>query len=142
MAESVRIPTSTGSLVILVMNLREAPDQPIRRDDINKIYEQAVEAETRGYLDCSYDQNVSADIVGNPRVAATIEAAETHTRTAEITIDLCEIPGMDENLLKNCSSYMWKVPITQIVVYGWYDNEYGSYVNLLGDRTVSIAENL
>ena len=142
MAESVRIPTTTGSLVILVMNLREAPNQPIRRDDINKIYEDAEKAETRGYIDCSYDQNVSMDIVGNPRVAATIEASETHTRTAEITIDLCEIPGMDENLLKSCSNYVWKVPITQVVVYGWYDNEYGSYVNMLGDRTVSIAENM
>jgi len=28
------------------------------------------------------------------------------------------------------------------VIYGWYDNELGSYVNLLGDRTASIAESL
>jgi len=26
------------------------------------------------------------------------------------------------------------------VIYGWYDNEMASYVNILGDRTVSIAE--
>jgi len=142
MAQSVRIPTSTGSLVILAINLREMPDQPIRRDDINKIYEQAAIAETRGYLDCSYAQNVSTDIIGSPRAAAIIEARETHTRTAEITIDLCEIPGMDECVLKQCNAHVWKVPITQVVIYGWYDNEYGSYVNTLGDRTVSIAENL
>jgi len=33
-----------------------------------------------------------------------------------------------------------RVPITQAVIYGWYDNEMGSYVNMLGDRTVSVAE--
>jgi glyceraldehyde 3-phosphate dehydrogenase len=37
---------------------------------------------------------------------------------------------------------MLKVPITQTVVYGWYDNELGSYVNMMGDRTVSIADAL
>jgi len=31
------------------------------------------------------------------------------------------------------------VPVTQAVIYGWYDNELGSYTNMLGDRTVSIA---
>jgi glyceraldehyde 3-phosphate dehydrogenase len=33
-----------------------------------------------------------------------------------------------------------RVPVTQAVIYGWYDNEKGSYVRMLGDRTVSIAE--
>jgi glyceraldehyde 3-phosphate dehydrogenase len=32
-----------------------------------------------------------------------------------------------------------EVPVTQTVIYGWYDNELGSYTNMLGDRTVSIA---
>jgi len=30
--------------------------------------------------------------------------------------------------------------VTQTVIYGWYDNELGSYTNMLGDRTVSIAK--
>jgi glyceraldehyde 3-phosphate dehydrogenase len=34
------------------------------------------------------------------------------------------------------------IQVTQAVIYGWYDNEMASYVNLLGDRTVSIAESL
>jgi glyceraldehyde 3-phosphate dehydrogenase len=34
------------------------------------------------------------------------------------------------------------VPITQSVIYGWYDNEMGSYVNMLGDRVVTIAEQM
>jgi glyceraldehyde 3-phosphate dehydrogenase len=33
-----------------------------------------------------------------------------------------------------------RIPVTQAVIYGWYDNEMGSYVNMLGDRTVSVAE--
>jgi glyceraldehyde 3-phosphate dehydrogenase len=33
-----------------------------------------------------------------------------------------------------------EVPVTQAVIYGWYDNELGSYCNMLGDRTVSIAK--
>lgn len=35
-----------------------------------------------------------------------------------------------------------RAAITQTVIYGWYDNELGGYVNLLGDRTVSVAENM
>jgi glyceraldehyde 3-phosphate dehydrogenase len=32
-----------------------------------------------------------------------------------------------------------EIPITQAVIYGWYDNEMGSYTNMLGDLTVKIA---
>ncbi|MCI5130544.1 MAG: glyceraldehyde-3-phosphate dehydrogenase, partial [Candidatus Electrothrix sp. EH2] len=34
------------------------------------------------------------------------------------------------------------VPVTQAVIYGWYDNELGSYTNMLGDLTVSVAERM
>jgi len=32
-----------------------------------------------------------------------------------------------------------EIPVTQTVIYGWYDNEMGSYTNMLGDLTVKIA---
>jgi len=35
-----------------------------------------------------------------------------------------------------------EVPVTQAVIYGWYDNELGSYTNMLGDLTVSVAEGM
>jgi glyceraldehyde 3-phosphate dehydrogenase len=35
-----------------------------------------------------------------------------------------------------------EVPVTQAVIYGWYDNELGSYTNMLGDLTASIAERM
>ncbi|MBF0205010.1 MAG: glyceraldehyde-3-phosphate dehydrogenase [Desulfamplus sp.] len=142
-AESVRIPTSTGSLVILVLNLQEdIQGQPIRRNLINDIYRQAAQNDPRGYLHYTDKQNVSCDLIGNPRAAVTIEGHETHTRTAEVNIDLSEIPGLDQTIISTLKSTMIHVPVTQTVIYGWYDNEMGSYVNMLGDRTVSIAEEM
>jgi glyceraldehyde 3-phosphate dehydrogenase len=142
-AESVRIPIQTGSLIILVINLQEEPSGPfITRDNINDIFEQAAAENTHGYLYFTNKQNVSCDIIGIPRVAATIEGHETHTRTAEATIDLKKVPGLEKEAFANTHQSIIRVPVTQAVIYGWYDNEMGSYVNMLGDRTVSIAENM
>jgi glyceraldehyde 3-phosphate dehydrogenase len=142
-AESVRIPVQTGSLIILVINLQEEPSGPfITRDDINDIFEQAAAENAHGYLYYTNKQNVSCDIIGIPRVAATIEGHETHTRTAEATIDLKKVPGLEKEVMANLRQSIIRVPVTQAVIYGWYDNEMGSYVNILGDRTVSIAENM
>jgi glyceraldehyde 3-phosphate dehydrogenase len=140
-AESVRIPTSSGSLIILVINLQEEPTGPyVSREMINDIYRQAAADNTQGYLYYTENQNVSGDIIGLPKVAATIEGHETHSRTAEATIDLANIPGLATDLLSNSGDTVIRIPVTQAVIYGWYDNEMGSYVNMLGDRTVSIAE--
>ncbi len=142
-AESVRIPVQTGSLIILVINLQEEPSGPfITRDDINDIFEQAAAQNTHGYLYFTNKQNVSCDIIGTPRVAATIEGHETHTRTAEATIDLKKVPGLEKEIFANPDQSIIRVPVTQAVIYGWYDNEMGSYVNILGDRTVSVAEDM
>jgi glyceraldehyde 3-phosphate dehydrogenase len=139
-AESVRIPVTTGSLIILVINLQEEPSgERIGRDAINAIYRQAAQ-DNPGYLQYTDDQNVSCDIIGLPKVAAVIEGHETHTRTAEASFDLGKIPGIDKTLLASVTQMVVKVPVTQAVIYGWYDNEMGSYVNMLGERTVSSAE--
>ena len=140
-AESVRIPTSSGSLIILVTNLQEEPAGTyVSREMINDIYRQAAADNTQSYLYYTGKQNVSGDIIGLPKVAATIEGHETHTRTAEAAIDLANIPGLNIDLLSNPGETVIRIPVTQAVIYGWYDNEMGSYVNMLGDRTVSIAE--
>ncbi len=142
-AESVRIPTATGSLIILVLDLQEEPESdPIRRDVVNTIYRQASELDPNGYLHFTEKQNVSGDIVGWPRAATIIEGHETHTRTAEVTLDLGRIPGLPETVRASLKDRVYRIPITQAVIYGWYDNEMGSYVNMLGDRTVSIAEDM
>ena len=141
-AESVRIPTVTGSLIILVINLQEEPNGAwVKRELINDIYRQAAADSPEGYLYYTEKQNVSGDIVGMPKVAATIEGHETHSRTAEATIDLSKIPGIEKDLMSNSGGEtVVRIPVTQAVIYGWYDNEMGSYVNMLGDRTVSIDE--
>jgi glyceraldehyde 3-phosphate dehydrogenase len=142
-AESVRIPVTTGSLIILVVNFQEEPSGPfITRDTINDIFHAAASENHKGYLHYTNKQNVSSDIIGLPRVATVIEGYETHTRTAEATIDLQKVPGIEKEVLANSQNKIIRVPVTQAVIYGWYDNEMGSYVNILGDRTVSIAENM
>jgi len=142
-AESVRIPTSSGSLIILVVNLQEEiSGNPIRRDIINQIYRQTAEDDPNGYLIYTEKQNVSGDIIGMPMAAAVIEGHETHTRTADVKIDLKMVPGLDRETITALKETVIKIPITQAVIYGWYDNEMGSYVNLLGDRTVSVADQM
>ncbi|MFZ5758544.1 MAG: type I glyceraldehyde-3-phosphate dehydrogenase [Thermodesulfobacteriota bacterium] len=133
-AESVRIPTSSGSLIVLVVNLQDDLEDPIKRDRINGIYREF--ARTSPYLVYSEEQNVSSDIIGTPFAAAIIEGTETHTRTATIRVNLDKIKGCA------ASDPVIHVPVTQAVIYGWYDNELGSYTNMLADRTVSIADQL
>ena len=142
-AESVRVPVSSGSLIILVLSIQESPSaKPIRREVINSVYEQAAQLDQNGYLDYSRKQNVSGDILGNPRAAAVIEGDETHTRTADLRLDLASIPGFSRDVLDRLEDTVVRAPVTQAVIYGWYDNEMGSYVNMLGDRTVSIADHM
>lgn len=145
-AESVRIPTATGSLVILVVNLQEDPSmEPIRRDTINEIYETAASNDPNGYLHFSTEQNTSADIIGLPRAGAIIESTETHTRSADVNIDLQKLCSWTPEAERGGDvppAGEARITITQAVIYGWYDNELGSYVNMLGDRTVSIAESM
>jgi glyceraldehyde 3-phosphate dehydrogenase len=135
-AESVRIPTSTGSLIILVINIQDEPGKPTKRDFINGIYRDY--AELSPYLRYSENQNVSSDIIGVPQAAAIIEGTETHTRTASIFVNLAKTDAAD---LSEASSIL-EVPVTQAVIYGWYDNELGSYTNMLGDLTVKVAESM
>ncbi len=137
MAESVRVPTSTGSLIILVLNIQDDFDHPIKRGDINKVYRDY--AENNSYLIFTEKQNVSSDIIGMPAAAATIEGSETHTRTASIQVDLGKVKAAE---LAAGADPILNVPVTQGVVYGWYDNELGSYTNMLGDLTVYVSEEM
>ena len=142
-AESVRIPTATGSLIILVINLQEELDKPpVRRDLINRIYQDTADKQSDGYLIFTNKQNVSSDIIGTPRAAAVIEGHETHTRTASISINLEQMQGIDKEVLENIKDRVGSIQVTQAVIYGWYDNEMASYVNMLGDRTVTVAESM
>ncbi|MCE5335738.1 MAG: glyceraldehyde-3-phosphate dehydrogenase [Desulfobacteraceae bacterium] len=150
-AESVRVPITSGSLIILAIMVQdESLAKPINREMINGIYKKAVTHYPEGYLVFSEEQNVSSDIIGTPRAAAVIEGKENHTRTSAVRLDLnwmlnaAGLSGAADGKPEFDSARLQKkfieVPVTQAVVYGWYDNELGSYTNMLGDRTVSIAK--
>jgi glyceraldehyde 3-phosphate dehydrogenase len=141
MAESVRIPTNTGSLVVLVLNFQDEMESPIRRDLINDLYRKAAEGYLSRYLAYTEDQNVSSDIIGT-LAAAVIEGRETHTRTAHIRVDLGRVCAVPLDPARQLGGSILEVPVTQVVVYGWYDNEMGSYVHMLGERTLDVAQSL
>ena len=103
---------------------------------------QAAAEDPNKYLHYTDKQNVSGDIIGMPIAATIIEGHETHTSTADVTIDLKKVPGLDKNVISSLNDTIIRIPVTQCVIYGWYDNEMGGYVNMLGDRTVSVAENM
>ncbi|HDR05946.1 MAG TPA: glyceraldehyde-3-phosphate dehydrogenase [Candidatus Marinimicrobia bacterium] len=137
MADSVRIPTQTASLIILnitfLSELDEFGDSKINRNFINRLYKEA-EEKNQGLLRVSYEQNVSADMIGED-AAVLIEGSETHTRTGFINLDLANIPGIDAADLK-----MINIPVTHAKIFGWYDNEYGSYTNRLAELTCYVHE--
>ncbi|MEW6002402.1 MAG: glyceraldehyde 3-phosphate dehydrogenase NAD-binding domain-containing protein [Nitrospirota bacterium] len=139
-AESVRVPITTGSLIILVVALYEETEIPtINRNLINNIYREAAKREKRGYIGYTEEQNVSADIIGFFGPAAIIEGHETHTRTANVTLDLNKLARLPAESFATRNPNGIDISVTQAVIYGWYDNEMGSYTNMLGDMTVKIA---
>ena len=135
-AESVRIPTSSGSLIVLVINIQDEPGNPTRREFINSVYRDF--GQSNEYLVFTEKQNVSSDIIGVPKAAAVIEGSETHTRTASIHVNLSRTEASAIATGEN----MLEVPVTQAVIYGWYDNELGSYTNMLGDLTEKVADSM
>ncbi|WP_022855556.1 type I glyceraldehyde-3-phosphate dehydrogenase [Thermodesulfobacterium thermophilum] len=139
MAESVRVPLNTGSLIILTVNIQdESIENHIDRELINNIYKEAANTKYKDFLIFTTEQNVSSDIIGYPKAAAIIEGSETHTRTAAAKVDICK--ALPEGNTTICTHV--EIPITQVVVNGWYDNELGSYTNMLGELTVYIAEKM
>jgi glyceraldehyde 3-phosphate dehydrogenase len=143
MAESVRVPVSTGSLIILVVDIQDEPDQDrTDRDLINQLYKDAASRCKEGYIMYSDEPNVSVDMIGHPLATAIIEGMETHTRTAALSFDLKRLPGYTAEVGACLATTVIEVPVTKVVVYGWYDNEMGGYVHMLTERTVSVAAQL
>jgi glyceraldehyde 3-phosphate dehydrogenase len=131
MADSVRIPTASVSLVILNVTFQSEMlhdgTVSVDRDKINAIYREAAEGEAQGLVRYSEDQNVSADILGED-AAVVIEAIETHTRTGFVDFEL--------------AGGMHRMPLTHAKIFGWYDNEMGSYTHRLGQLTSHVARSL
>ena len=139
MADSVRIPTQSVSLIILNVTFQsEALSDgtvSMERDAINSIYKEAADGEARGLLRFSEEQNVSADMLGE-NAAVVIEGVETHTRTGFMNLKVPASPGKGST----CSTV--RLPLTHVKIFGWYDNEMGSYTNRLGELTAHVAKHL
>ncbi len=131
MADSVRIPTVTASLVILNVTFQTEMladgSVSVDREAINAIYEEASKGEARGLVKYSEEQNVSTDMIGED-AAVVIEAVETHTRTGFVDLQL--------------SGGVERIPMTHVKVFGWYDNELGSYTHRLGQLTGHVGSSL
>lgn len=140
MADSVRVPTSTVSLISLNITFRTelnlTGDPIINREFINDIYKKAASGAQKDLLIFSENQNVSSDLVGC-QAAVVIEGIENHTRTGflPLSAEILREYGIDTTQDIN-------LPVTHAKIFGWYDNEFGNYVNCLGKLTVYVDKNM
>ncbi|MDY6825953.1 MAG: glyceraldehyde 3-phosphate dehydrogenase NAD-binding domain-containing protein [Bacillota bacterium] len=140
MADSVRVPISTSSLIMLNVTfktfLTETGEPLLNRNLINDIYRKAAAGAQKDMLVYSDKQNVSSDLAGFS-AAIVIEGIETHTRTGFIPVNATTLRecGLESNVDIN-------IPVTHAKIFGWYDNELGSYVNFLGKLTIYVDKNM
>ena len=140
MGDSVRVPTQSVSLIILNVTFQSEtlPDGSVsvEREAINAIYKDAATGEARGLLKYTDEQNVSVDMLGED-AAVVIEGAETHTRTGFMNLHVP--PRTPEEA---AAADTVRVPLTHVKVFGWYDNEMGSYTYRLGELTIRAARSM
>jgi glyceraldehyde-3-phosphate dehydrogenase type I len=140
MADSVRIPTNTVSLITLnitfLTRLTDQGEPLINRKYLNDIYRKAADGPHKGLLEFSERQNVSSDLMGR-NAAVVIEGVETHTRTGFVNLSgaLLRDFGLPE-------ANDIRLPVTHAKIFGWYDNEYGSYVTSLARLVGHIASTM
>ncbi len=140
MADSVRVPTCTVSLIALNITFRTKLSQTgepiINREFINETYRKAAQGAQKDLLIFNEQQNVSSDFQGY-RASCIIEGHETHTRTGFIQLDSSTLQEFGVENAKDV-----QIPVTHAKIFGWYDNEFGSYVNSLGKLTVYVDKNM
>ncbi len=136
MADSVRIPANTVSLVSLNITFRSALDSKgepvIDKAFLNNLYKEAAAEDAHGLLEFSDKQNVSADIRGR-KASVVIEGFETHTKTGFIALP-------KEILFDYGCAGEIKLPVTHAKIFGWYDNEFGNYVNSLSNLVAHVDD--
>jgi glyceraldehyde 3-phosphate dehydrogenase len=135
LADSVRIPIPTASLIILNCTFQSKlgadGSSLINRQSVNRIYADYAAHPDSGVV-FSEEQNVSTDMIGEP-AAVVIEGFETHARTGFARVDLAEAGvGTDRGAVE--------VPVTHLKLFGWYDNELGSYTRRLCDLSHYLAD--
>jgi glyceraldehyde 3-phosphate dehydrogenase len=146
MADSIRVPTTTLSLIVLNATFQSRKSASgdaasIDAKKINEVYRKAAESQPEKLIKFSMEQNVSTDLIGLD-AAVIIEGQFNHTRTAFIPVDLSHIPNLPAAVLQEIGGKTLQVPVVHAKLFGWYDNEYGSYTNRLADLTVYIHKNI
>ncbi len=146
MADSIRVPTNTESLIVLNATFQCQADKtgnslPLTAETINAIYRKASADDPEHLVLFSEEQNVSADLIGTD-AAVVIEGQFNHIRTAFIDVDLSHVPDLPEAFLRTLERSIMRIPVVHAKIFGWYDNEYGSYTNRMGDLTVYIHKSL
>ncbi|MDD2216368.1 MAG: glyceraldehyde 3-phosphate dehydrogenase NAD-binding domain-containing protein [Eubacteriales bacterium] len=140
MADSIRVPTSTVSLISLNLTFRtdltESGESVINQNFINDIYRKAAAGAQKGLLVFSEKQNVSTDLMGS-QAAIVIEGLENHTRTGFLSLDAESLQRFGTKATQDIN-----LPVTHAKIFGWYDNEFGCYVNCMGKLTKYIDKNL
>lgn len=146
MADSIRVPTNTESLIVLNVTFqtrikKDGTKTPLTTKMLNEIYQTKSNNDPEHLLIFTMEQNVSTDLIGID-AAIVIEGQFNHTRTAFIDVDLSHIPDLPAALRKSLSEDTMKIPVVHAKIFGWYDNEYGSYTNRMGDLTVYAHKSL
>ena len=135
LADSVRIPIPTASLIILNCTFQSKLDADgsslVNRQSVNRIFQEYALYPDSGVV-FSENQNVSTDMIGEP-AAVVIEGFETHARTGFARVDLAEL-GVESD------RGAVEVPVTHLKVFGWYDNELGSYTRRMCDLIHYLAD--
>ena len=78
------------------------------------------------------DQNVSTDMIGE-LAAVVIEGWETHARTGFTRVDLSSLGVVGD-------AGVVDVPVTHLKLFGWYDNELGSYTRRMSQLCHYLAD--
>ncbi|MDD3168754.1 MAG: glyceraldehyde 3-phosphate dehydrogenase NAD-binding domain-containing protein [Eubacteriales bacterium] len=140
MADSIRVPTSTVSLISLNLTFRsilsEAGDPIITKEFINDLFKKAATGPQKDFLLFSENQNVSSDLMGC-QAAVIIEGHENHTRTGFLSLSAETLQQYGLSTSKDIN-----FPVTHAKIFGWYDNEFGCYVNCLGKLTKYLDKNM
>jgi glyceraldehyde 3-phosphate dehydrogenase len=146
MADSIRVPTSTMSLIVLNATFqtrinKQGVAMAINTKMVNEIYQKAAQNNPDHLIKFTMEQNVPTDLIGVD-AAVIIEGQFNHTRTAFINLDISHIPNLPVEMMKAFPEKLMKVPVVHTKIFGWYDNEYGSYTNRVGDLTVYVHKNI
>jgi glyceraldehyde 3-phosphate dehydrogenase (phosphorylating) len=146
MADSIRVPINTESLIVLNITFQSRRKEngtviSLSANTLNEIYQKAQARDRENLLVFTMEQNVSGDLIGS-NAAIVIEGQFNHTRTAFIEVDLKRIPGVSRELLSCLESDVLRVPVVHAKIFGWYDNEYGSFTNRLGDLTLHVHKHM